>query len=333
MDIILRTGVLRFISTPVVIDSCFLSIGMEIPTQRQLLYFEAVMAERSFRKAADKLQVAPSEVSRQIQRLESETGLHLFDRHISGVVATEQAECLLRYHRGCEATYEVLQSELDALRSLTTGYVAISASEGVIPALTNEILWEFGRRYPAVRLSLNIRATGEIVDEVRKDIAHIGIAYNPPTSEGILVHRSVIHHVVAAVRPDHPLASHPGPITFGRAISYPFATMPPMYGLGSTIDMLARGETMRFQPRLVGNTLDMLRRFALAGMGVAFLTDYSIATEVAEGRLVGKRIDHPLLGRQSVQLLVKADRTLPHATQVLLQCIESRMAIFEMGDA
>ncbi|RQR49187.1 LysR family transcriptional regulator [Burkholderia sp. Bp9126] len=146
-----------------------------------MLYFEIVMTERSFRKAADRLQVAPSEVSRQIQRLESETGLHLFDRHSSGVVPTEQAECLLRYHRGCEATYEVLQSELDALRSLKTGRVSISASEGVIPALAEEILWAFGNEYPDVRISVNIRATGEIVSDVLKDVAHIGIAYSPPT--------------------------------------------------------------------------------------------------------------------------------------------------------
>ncbi|KVD96204.1 transcriptional regulator [Burkholderia stagnalis] len=297
-----------------------------------MLYFEIVMTERSFRKAADRLQVAPSEVSRQIQRLESETGLHLFDRHPSGVVPTEQAECLLRYHRGCEATYEVLQSELDALRSLKTGRVSISASEGVIPALADEILWAFGNEYPDVRISVNIRATGEIVSDVLKDVAHIGIAYSPPTTEGIRVHRSAVHQVVAAVRPDHPLASQPGAIPFGRAISYPFATMPSMYGLGGTIDMLARSEAIRYQPAFVGNTLDVLRRFAIAGMGVAFLTDYSIAGDVAEGRLVGKAIDHPLLGRQSVQVLVKSDRTLPFAAHELLRRIETRMSTFAARD-
>ncbi|WP_254603618.1 LysR family transcriptional regulator [Burkholderia lata] len=305
---------------------------MEIPKNRQMQYFEIVMTERSFRKAADRLQVAPSEVSRQIQRLESETGLHLFDRHSSGVVATEQAECLLRYHRGCEATYEVLQSELDALRSLKTGRVAISASEGVIPTLTEEILWTFGNEYPNVRLAVSIRATGEIVSDVLKDVAHIGIAYSPPKTDGIRVHRSVVHRVVAAVRPDHPLASQPGAITFGRAISYPFATMPPMYGLGGTIDMLARSEPIRYQPTFVGNTLDVLRRFAIAGMGVAFLTDYSIAADVEAGRLVGKEIDHPLLGRQSVQVLVKSERTLPFAAQELLRRVETRMSTFTTRD-
>ncbi|WP_245637212.1 LysR substrate-binding domain-containing protein [Burkholderia singularis] len=216
------------------------------------------------------------------------------------------------------------------IQNIISGRVVISASEGVIPALTEEVLWDFERTYPAVRLELNIRATGEIVDDVGKDVSHIGIAYNPPTSEGILIHRSVIHHVVAAVRSDHPLASHPGPITFGRAISYPFATMPPRYGLGGMIEALARGESARYQPHFIGNTLDVLRRFALAGMGVAFLTDYSIKADVAKGRLVGKRIDHPMLGRQSVQLLVKSDRTLSHAAQELLQRIESRMSTFEM---
>ncbi|WP_244118093.1 LysR family transcriptional regulator [Burkholderia gladioli] len=304
---------------------------MEPPTRRQLEYFEVVLSERSFRKAADRMQVAASEVSRQIQRLEAQTGLHLFDRGPTGVAPTEQASCLERYRRGCEATYESLQSELDALRSMTTGHVILSASEGVIPALTEEILWVFGRQHPQIRFTLNLRATGEIVDDIRRDVAHIGIAYNPPSSEGIAVHRTSIHHVVAAMRPDHPLAQHPGPVTFGRAISYPFATMPAMYGLGGTIEMLARGETVRYQPSLVGNTLDILRRFAIAGMGLSFLTDYSITEDVSAGRLIGKRIDHPSLGRQSVQLLVNSQRTLPYAAEALLKFIEARMSTFESG--
>ncbi|WP_244136404.1 LysR substrate-binding domain-containing protein [Burkholderia sp. BCC0405] len=96
--------------------------------------------------------------------------------------------------------------------------------------------------------------------------------------------------------------------------------------------MLARSEPVRYQPSLVGNTLDVLHRFAIAGMGVAFLTDYSIAEDVAEGRLVGKAIDHPLLGRQSVQVLVKSERTLPFAAQELLRRIETRMSTFATRD-
>lgn len=293
-----------------------------------LKYLETVIAERSIRKAAERLDMPPSALCRHIKVLESEVDAVLFDRCASGVTPTAAAELLLDHFRISEAHRNSLDTRLAELRELRRGTVSLAASEGLIASLTDDVLWQFTREYPDVRISLQMKASGDIVTDVMNGAVDIGLAYSPPHTEGLRFHANAKHAVVAAVSLDHPLAEHEGGITFGRAISYPFATMPAVYGLGRLIEAVASTEALRFAPDLRANTLDILRRYAIAGRGVALVTDYSVAREVATGSLVARPISHPMLERQYVRVFVNAARTQSHAAAELLRWIEMRMTVF-----
>lgn len=296
----------------------------------QLICLEAVVTTGSIRKAAAKLGFQPSYVSRQIQILERETGALLFDRQSAGAVPTPATAHLLEYHRMWSAQLEHLESQLGSLDDLGSGSVIVAASEGLIPSLTDEVLWDFNRQYPNIRLTIHTKATVEIVHDVQKGIVHIGMAYSPPASEHLRFHAHAKHRVVAAMSPDHPLAAQTGDITFGRAIAYPFATMPALYGLGRLIEAVAAAENLRFAPIMQANTLDLLIRFALAGRGVAMVTDYSVREEIADGRLVARAIDHSMLGNQYAKVFVNSERMLTRAASELLHWIETRMSVFNV---
>lgn len=303
---------------------------MEKIKKNQLTYLEAVVTTGSIRKAATKLGVRPSAVSRQIQALEREIGAILFDRQSAGTLPTPATKHLLEYYRMWSAQLEHLESQLGSLNDLGSGSVVIAASEGLVPSLTDEVLWDFNRAYPNIRLTIQTKATVEIVHDVQKGIVHIGMAYSPPATEHLRFHAHARHRVVAAMSPEHVLAAQIGDIPFGRAIAYPFATMPSMYGLGRLIEAVAAAENLRFAPALVGNTLDLLKRFALAGRGVAMVTDYSVREEVAEGRLVARAIDHQMLGNQYAKVFVSSERMLTRAASELLHWIETRMSVFNV---
>ncbi len=55
-------------------------------TNAHLRYFTAIARHGSFREAAEELHVAQSALSRQIQKLEQELGVPLFQRHARGVI-------------------------------------------------------------------------------------------------------------------------------------------------------------------------------------------------------------------------------------------------------
>ena len=64
---------------------------------RHLKYFQIVANERSFTKAAEKLNMSQPPLSRQIKDLENELGVKLFIRKYKNLELTEQGELFLDY--------------------------------------------------------------------------------------------------------------------------------------------------------------------------------------------------------------------------------------------
>lgn len=79
-----------------------------------------------------------------------------------------------------------------------------------------DVLAGFMKKYPGVEVVLNMRATAEIINDVATNEAHIGLAYNPPMTSGIAFCASAVHHIVAAVHPEHPLARCDDPVRSRR---------------------------------------------------------------------------------------------------------------------
>ena len=71
--------------------------------RRFLNYFDEVARAGYFRKAAERLHVAPSAVNRRIQDLEAELGLPLFERLPRGMRLTAAGELFMHYVRSREA--------------------------------------------------------------------------------------------------------------------------------------------------------------------------------------------------------------------------------------
>jgi DNA-binding transcriptional LysR family regulator len=95
---------------------------------RHLRYFVAVAEELNYRKAAERLHVAPPALSRQVKDLESELGVQLLDRDTGGVRLTDAGAAFLAEARimltQSQRAVAVAQEAAKGLRGqLTVGYV------------------------------------------------------------------------------------------------------------------------------------------------------------------------------------------------------------------
>jgi DNA-binding transcriptional LysR family regulator len=102
----------------------------------------------SIRKAADRLHVAPSAVSRQIAQLELELAAVLFERSKVGVQLTAAGEVLARHSHRIFRDLDRARSGIDDLRGLQRGEVSVWVIEGFVSGLLPDLLGNFHHRYP-----------------------------------------------------------------------------------------------------------------------------------------------------------------------------------------
>jgi DNA-binding transcriptional LysR family regulator len=71
--------------------------------------------------AADRLQIAPSAISRQIKLLEHQLGTELLTRNRLGIALTEQGRLVVSFAQGTRREIEQLKSAIDDLSELRRG--------------------------------------------------------------------------------------------------------------------------------------------------------------------------------------------------------------------
>jgi DNA-binding transcriptional LysR family regulator len=151
---------------------------------RQLEHFIAVAEERSFTRAARRLNYVQSALSVSIQSLERELGIRLLDRNTHRVALTDAGAALLPTVRETVVSVERTRDVAAALKGVVRGTLRIGIMQAFgfldIPAL----LGEFHRRHPAVEIQMRPSPGGSraLLEELTHggvDIAFVSAADDP----------------------------------------------------------------------------------------------------------------------------------------------------------
>ena len=147
---------------------------------RHLRYFIAVADELSFSRAAERLQIAQPPLSQQIQALETELRVKLFDRKkrplqltLAGIAFLEEAKLMLaQLEQAVHKTRRIQQGELGYL---TVGFTS-SIANGILP----NILRSFRQNSPEVKLILREENSAFQIQGLRDRQTDIVFVYQDP---------------------------------------------------------------------------------------------------------------------------------------------------------
>lgn len=121
---------------------------------RHLRYFIAVADELSFSRAAERLQMAQPPLSQQIQALEAELGVKLFDRKTRPLQLTVAGQALLDDARSTLAQLDQSVRKTQSIHNGELGHLAIGFTSSIANSILPDILRTFRQHYPEVRLIL-----------------------------------------------------------------------------------------------------------------------------------------------------------------------------------
>lgn len=121
---------------------------------RQTRTFVTVAELGTISRAAQHLRIAQPALSRQLQNLERELGLKLFDRVGGRLLLTSQGEQLLGDCRDLIAQATGVRERAQSLRQEDSGVLKVAAAPGHIESVFADFLHVYAKRYPNVQVRL-----------------------------------------------------------------------------------------------------------------------------------------------------------------------------------
>ncbi|MET0969505.1 MAG: LysR family transcriptional regulator [Tardiphaga sp.] len=285
-----------------------------------LRYFNEVARLGSIRKAADRLHVAPSAISRQISQLEHEVDAVLFERSKNGLQLTAAGEVLARRSYGIFRDLDRARAGIDDLRGLRRGEVSVWVIEGFISGLLPGILADFNRRFPNVTFRVQTGSTDRIVEALLEDEADIGMTFNAAPRAEIETVAEFIEPVSCLVAPSHDYADRTS-LTLEDICRQPLALPEHSFGLRQFFDKAVAERGLTARVFLTTNSLELTKTMAATGQVIAFMPALTVIHELATGSLRAVPINDAGFASARSSVNVHRDRPLSHAAQEFLKIL------------
>ncbi|APD47652.1 MULTISPECIES: LysR family transcriptional regulator [unclassified Synechococcus] len=288
-------------------------------TLDQLRILRAIASEGSFKKAADSLYVTQPAVSLQIQNLEKQLDVSLFDRGGRKAQLTEAGHLLLSYCDRILGQCQEACRSIEDLHNLKGGSLVVGASQTTGTYLMPRMIGLFRQKYPDVAVQLQVhstRRTSWSVANGQVDLAIIG-GELPSELNDLLQVVPYANDELALVLPvKHPL-SRLSELHKDDLYRLGFVCLDAQSTTRKMVDhLLSRSglELQRLKIEMELNSFEAIKNAVQSGLGAAFLPVVSIERELATGSLQRLPVAD-LLVRRQLKLITHPARYCSRASE------------------
>lgn len=290
-----------------------------------LRLFCAVVDCGSIASAARELGLSPSMASRRIAGLERQMGAQLLLRTTRSLAPTEAGLTLLAWARHTLYDWGCVRDQIGALHGKASGLVRLATNDYAASAYLPGILASFSRRQPDVTVTISIaQEPARLLDGACDLAVHAG---RRPSAD--LIGRRIYEYSRKLVAAPSYLAAHPAPqvpADLAGHVCLTHTVSEPAEWTFEASDGTLRVE--RIRSHMACDSWTMLLALALAGVGIARLSDSLVREPLRDGRLVELLADVRSVyadGDPPAMWVLVAHRDVPLRTRLLADHIAQEL--------
>lgn len=186
----------------------------------KLKVFRSVAKNLSFTKAANELFITQPAITKNIQTLEADLGLRLFNRKGNRIYLTAEGLVLLEHADKIFGLQLKLEDALNSFKKNPSGSFRLGASTTIAQYVIPPVLSKFHKRYPDVKLSLFTGNTEQVANTLLRGEIDLGIVEGKIKNKDIHYFKFISDELVAVIGSKYNLTST-NEISLGKLISLP----------------------------------------------------------------------------------------------------------------
>lgn len=283
--------------------------------------FSAVVAHGSFSGAGRVFDLSPSAVSRAIDRIEARLGVRLLLRSTRALSLTAEGQAYLQVARRVLADLDDAE-QLIADQGAPRGRLRISAAISHGRLYVVPLLGDFAARYPHILVDI---ALSDSLIDVSGGQADVAIRFGPLADSALTARKlgesgRVIVAAPAYLR-RHGTPRVPEDLHRHNCLNFNFRRAEPVWPFrrdGVDFALSVKGS-------IEANNGETLAHLAAAGVGVARVGSFSVAHEIADGRLVPILEDFNPRDIEQIHAVFVGGATTPARIRVFVDFLAERL--------
>ncbi|MGY4493988.1 LysR family transcriptional regulator [Pseudomonas sp. TE3610] len=245
--------------------------------------FVQVAETRSFAAAGRLLGISASAVGKSVVRLEEKLGVRLFHRSTRSITLTAEGAMFLQRSRRILAEIEAAQLELSQASATPRGRLRVSLP--MVSPLMLPVLGQFMADFPDIELDLDF--SDRLVDVIEEGFDAV-IRTGEPSDSRLSARRLGAFRLMLVASPDY-LARHgvpqvPADLRGHKCLHYRFPSSGKLEAW--VLQGAPAGAEVALPVTMICNNIETRVCFAVRGLGIAYLPDFAIREQLADGSLV-----------------------------------------------
>ena len=254
-------------------------------TLKQLRGVSAIGSSRRIVTAAKELGLTPPAITLQLQQIETEVGLRLFDRTTDGLLPTEAGLITMETAAQISSMIAAYGDRLAALKGLAAGHISV----GVVSTakyFAPRLIAGFAQTHSGIEVRLSVGNREEVIGLLRDFQIDVAIMGRPPKDLSVDAIAFGNHPLVIIAPPDHRLAKRRR-IPKADLSEEVFLIREEGSGTRISMEIYLAGMALRTgNLKIESGSNETIKQAVMAGLGIAFISAHTVEAELESGRLV-----------------------------------------------